>query len=132
MPDSIFSKIIRGEIPSYKVYEDEHVYAFLDIEPINPGHTLVVPKTEVDHLWDLEEPAYANLLTVSKKLALHIRKTLNAPRVAMVVDGWAIPHAHIHLVPVYEGLEATQLKPKTDQNTPEDLEAMAQKLRFID
>ena len=130
MADSLFSKIIRGDIPSYRVYEDDQVLAFLDINPINPGHTLVVPKIEVDHLWDLEEATYANLLATAKKLALHIRKTLNAPRVGLVVEGFAIPHAHLHLIPVYEGFEATLRKPKTDQNSPEDLAAMAEKLRL--
>ena len=128
MNNSVFSKIIRGEIPSYKVYEDEHVFAFLDINPINPGHTLVVPKVEIDHLWDLDDATYNNLLTVAKKLARHIKKTLNAPRVGMVVEGFAIPHAHIHLLPVYEGFEATMRKPKTDQNSPDDLTSMAKKL----
>lgn len=128
MSDSLFAKIIRGDIPSYKVYEDDQVLAFLDINPINPGHTLVVPKVEVDHLWDIDGEAYTNLLATAKKLALHIRKTLGAPRVGMVVEGFAIPHAHIHLLPVYEGLETTMRKPKTDQNSPEDLTAMAKKL----
>lgn len=132
MADSIFSKIIRGEIPSYKVYENEHVYAFLEIEPINPGHTLVVPKKQVDHLWDLDEDSYKELLSSVKKIASHIRRVLKPPRVGMIVQGFHVPHAHIHLVPVDEGFETTLLKPKTDQNSPEDLTAMAQKLLFSD
>lgn len=130
MSDSLFSKIIRGEIPSHKVYEDDRVLAFLDINPVNPGHTLVVPKVEVDHLWDLSDDDYLNLLAQSKKIALHIRDVLKVPRVGMVVEGFAVPHAHVHLIPVYEGFVATLTKPKTNENSAEDLAAMADQLRM--
>lgn len=132
MADSIFSKIIRGEIPSYKVYENEYVYAFLDINPIKPGHTLVVPKTEVDHLWDLEAEHYRELMLAAKKIAHHMRGLLPQPRIGLVVEGFAVPHAHLHLIPVDEGFETTLSKPKTDENSEEDLKKMAEKLYFED
>lgn len=131
MAQSIFTKIINGEIPSYKIYEDEQVFAFLDINPINPGHTLLVPKTEVDHLWDLDDDTYDALMAAAKKLAKHMRAKLDAPRIGLVVEGFAVAHAHLHLIPVYDGFETTMTKPKTDQNTPEDLTAMAKKLKLL-
>jgi histidine triad (HIT) family protein len=130
MAGSIFSQIISGELPSHKIYEDERTFAFLDINPINPGHTLLVPKAEVDHLWDLQTADYDALMRTAKKLALHIRKILGAPRVGLVVEGFAVAHAHLHLIPVYEGFETTLRKPKTDQNRPDDLAAMAERLKL--
>lgn len=81
MQDSIFTKIINGEIPSHKVYEDEHSYAFLDIHPVTPGHTLVVPKQQVEFLWDMEDADYQTLQASAKKIARHLRETLNVPYV---------------------------------------------------
>lgn len=99
MQDSIFTKIINGEIPGHKVYEDEHTYAFLDIHPITRGHTLVVPKKQVEFLWDLEDNDYHNLQSSAKKIALHLRTALNVPYVGVQVVGVDVPHAHIHLIP---------------------------------
>ncbi len=89
MEDSLFTKIIKGEIPCHKVYEDDRVIAFLDIHPINPGHTLVVPKKQVDHLWDLDDDEYHYLWSVAKHIATHIQRTLSPPRVGVVVEGSA-------------------------------------------
>lgn len=99
MQDSVFTKIINGEIPSYKIYEDEKTYAFLDINPIQPGHTLVVPKAQVDHLEDLEDDDYRALMTTVKKLMLHIRDELQVERVCVIVEGFEVPHAHVKLIP---------------------------------
>ncbi|MFA5131794.1 MAG: HIT family protein [Candidatus Paceibacterota bacterium] len=96
---TIFSKIIAGEIPSYKIYEDEHVFAFLDINPMQKGHTLVVPKVEVDNLFDLDEEMYSSLMLRSKDIAKRMKDTLGCARVCVVVEGYAIPHAHVHLIP---------------------------------
>jgi histidine triad (HIT) family protein len=96
---SIFSKIIAGDIPSYKVYEDEHVFAFLDINPMQKGHTLVVPKKEVDYLFDLDATAYTLLLDRSKYVANILKTKLGCKRIAVIVEGYAIAHAHIHLIP---------------------------------
>lgn len=99
MNPSIFTQIIDGDIPCYKIYEDEKTIAFLDINPIQPGHTLVVPKAQVDHLEDLGEEDYAALMKTMKLLMLHIRDELQVERVCVKVFGFDVPHAHIHLVP---------------------------------
>lgn len=96
---SIFTKIIKGEIPSYKVYEDDHVFAFLDINPSRVGHTLVVPKKEVDQLFDLDDESYANLMQGTKNVAALLKEKLGCARVCVVVEGYEVPHAHIHLLP---------------------------------
>lgn len=105
MQESIFTKIINGEIPSHKVYEDDHTYAFLDINPITEGHTLVVPKKQVEFLWDLEENDYLILQSSAKKIALHLRNVLNVPYVGVQVVGVDVPHAHIHLIPFTNAAE---------------------------
>lgn len=96
---TIFSKIINGEISSYKVYEDDSVYAFLDINPMQEGHTLVVPKKEVDYIFDLESEDYLNLMDKSKYIANLLKEKLKCERVCVVVEGYLVPHAHIHLIP---------------------------------
>jgi histidine triad (HIT) family protein len=96
---SIFSKIIAGDIPSYKVYEDEHVFAFLDINPMQKGHTLVVPKKEVDYLFDLDEDTYNTLFERSKYIANLLKEKLGCNRVMLLVVGYEVAHAHIHLIP---------------------------------
>ena len=105
MSESIFTKIIKGEIPAHKIYEDENFIAFLDIKPINPGHTLIVPKEPIDYLFDLPHNLYAEIFEICRKLEPGIRKSTNAVRVGMVVYGFDVPHAHIHLVPLYAGGE---------------------------
>lgn len=127
---SIFSKIIDGEIPAHKIYEDDKNLAFLDVAPVNPGHALVVPKVQVDNLWNLSEADYMSLMLAAKKVARHMQQTLNTKRVGMAVEGFKVPHAHIHLIPINQGFEVELAKPKTDKNTPEDLEEMARLLRF--
>lgn len=130
MEDSIFTKIIRGDIPSYKIYEDDYSYAFLDINPVNPGHTLVISKTQVDHLWDLSDKDYQFLMDSVKKVAKRLSEVLKPARVGVAVEGFDVAHAHIHLIPIEAGLEKELNKPKTDKNTPEDLSAMANRLFF--
>ncbi len=97
---SIFSKIIRGEIPSYKVAEDDQFIAFLDIRPLAKGHTLVVPKQEVDYIFDLKDELLADMMIFSKKVGLAIEKVIPCKRMGMTVLGLEVPHAHIHLVPI--------------------------------
>lgn len=96
---SIFTKIIHGEIPCYKIYEDDKTFAFLDIAPEAPGHTLVVPKNEVDKLYDLPEEDYDAVMHIVKKLAKHYEDTLGQ-RIMIKVVGIDIPHAHVHLLPI--------------------------------
>ena len=97
---SIFTKIIAGDIPSYKIIEDENYYAFLDIKPLKRGHTLVIPKKEVDNIFDLEPKELAGLHTFSQKVAKAIEKVIKCKKIAVVVLGLEVAHAHIHLIPI--------------------------------
>lgn len=115
---SIFSKIIAGEIPSYKVYEDDDHFAFLDINPVQRGHTLVVPKIEVDILFDLKDDDYNKLMMCAKKVSKAIEKSFECNRVGMTVIGLEVPHAHIHLMPInsLHDMDFTRPKIKLDQS----------------
>lgn len=97
---SIFTKIVNGEIPAYKVAEDENFLAFLDIFPVAKGHTLVIPKKEVDYLFDLDDELYTGLQLFAKKVATGLKKTIPCEKVGVLVLGLEVPHAHIHLVPM--------------------------------
>lgn len=97
---SIFSKIVSGDIPSYKVAENDHFLAFLDIFPLKKGHTLVIPKKEVDYLFDLDEKTYQDLWTFARKVAAGVEAAIPCKRMGVCVLGMEVPHAHIHLVPL--------------------------------
>ena len=97
---SIFTKIINGEIPSYKIAENEDFYVFLDINPNTKGHTLVVPKKEVNRLFDLDEELYNKLMSYSRKIAMAIEKAVPCERIGMAVIGLEVPHVHVHLIPL--------------------------------
>ena len=112
---TIFSKIVAGEIPSYKVAEDENYYAFLDINPLAKGHTLVIPKKEVDYLFDLDDDTLAGLTIFAKKIAHKIKEQTGCVKVAMVVLGLEVPHTHIHLIPM---------------NSEKDVDFSAEKLKL--
>ena len=99
MEPSIFTKIINGDVPSYKIYEDERTFAFLNINPVQYGHTLVVPRVQVDHFEDLEPEDYQALMATVKKLSLHIRDELQTERICVKIEGFEVPHAHVHLIP---------------------------------
>lgn len=99
---SIFTKIINGDIPSYRIAEDEDHYAFLDISPLAPGHTLVIPKVEVDYIYDLDDTQLANLHLFAKKVAKALDASMDCKRVGVLVIGTEVPHAHIHLIPFQE------------------------------
>lgn len=96
---SIFTKIINREIPCHRVYEDDRVIAFLTISPFAEGHTLVVPKKQIDQLWDLDGDEYVYLWKTVQKIALHLRSVMHVDRVGVVVKGFEVPHTHIHLIP---------------------------------
>jgi histidine triad (HIT) family protein len=104
---SIFTKIINGEIPCYKVAEDDHFFAFLDVNPNAKGHTLCVPKKEVNKIFDLDETHYQGLMTFSRKVAIALEKSVACKRVGMSVIGLEVPHVHVHLVPLNEMTEMT-------------------------
>ena len=102
---SIFTKIINGEIPSYKVAENDKFHAFLDINPLSKGHSLVIPKKEVDYVYDMDDDLLGELHIFAKKVALAIEKVIECKRVGVVVYGLDVPHAHVHLIPLVEGGE---------------------------
>lgn len=97
---SIFTKIVKGEIPSYKIAENEDFYAFLDINPIQKGHTLIIPKQEVDYIFDLSDKTLGDMMIFAKKVAANIKEKITCKKVAIVVLGLEVPHAHIHLIPI--------------------------------
>lgn len=116
---SIFSRIVAGEIPCYKVAEDENYFAFLDISPVAKGHTLVIPKHEVDYIFDLDDEEYAGLTAFAKKVAAALRKTIDCKRVGVAVMGLEVPHAHIHLVPITKESDMNFFKEKLSLSADE-------------
>ena len=122
---SIFTKIIRGEIPCYKVAEDEQFFAFLDIRPLAKGHTLVIPKAEVDYIFELEDDLLGDMIKFSKKLGLAIEKVVPCKRMGMTVLGLEVPHAHIHLVPINSVYDIDFKKPPVDMDKDEFIELAA-------
>ena len=124
---SIFSKIVRGEIPSYKICEDENYYAFLDINPLKEGHTLVIPKEETDYIFDLNDDLLGGMMVFAKKVALAIDQTIDCKRVGVAVLGLEVPHAHIHLVPLNDLHDIEFSKPKM-KFSDEQLRATAAKI----
>ncbi|MCM1093882.1 MAG: HIT family protein [Lachnospiraceae bacterium] len=109
---TIFSKIAAGEIPSYKVAEDDKHYAFLDINPVAPGHTLVIPKKEVDYIFDLSNEEYCDLQLFAKRVAAAMKLSLPCERIGVAVIGLEVPHAHIHLVPINKESDMNFFKDK--------------------
>ncbi len=123
---SILKKIISGEIPSYKIAENDDFFVFLDINPNAKGHTLVVPKKEVNKLFDLEEDLYSNLMRYSRKIAVALEKAVPCKRIGMAVIGLEVPHVHVHLIPL-QAMEDIQFNKKVKLQ-PEEFEAIAKKI----
>jgi len=124
---TIFSKIVQGEIPSYKIAEDDRYYAFLDINPLAKGHTLVIPKEETDYLFDLEDDLLAGMMVFSKKVALAIEKVVACKRIGVAVLGLEVPHAHIHLIPINSEADISFSRPKL-KLTDEEFRELAGKI----
>jgi len=124
---TIFTKIIRGEIPSHRVYEDDRTFAFLDINPRSPGHTLVVPRIEVDELFDLPAEDFEALWESVRVIGEGIKETLGCARVFVLVIGIDVPHAHVHLIPSGMSLGDLPMPPIVEQ-TPDELAAMASRI----
>ena len=116
---SIFPKIVRGDIPSHKVAENEEFLAFLDVFPLKRGHTLVVPKKEVDYIFDLDEATLQNMMSFSKRVAGAIRQSIDCNRISVHVIGLEVPHAHIHLIPINTMSDCDFSKPKLKLETEE-------------
>ncbi|MFD1017258.1 HIT family protein [Winogradskyella rapida] len=123
---TIFTKIISGEIPSYKVAETEDFYAFLDINPNSKGHTLCIPKKEVDQLLDLDEATYNGLMQFSRRVGLALEKAVPCKRIGMTVIGLEVPHVHVHLIPLHS-MEDARFSTK-QKLEPEEFEAIAKKI----
>ncbi len=132
MEDSIFTKIIRGEIPCHKIYEDATTFAFLDIHPKQPGHVLVIPKKQIAYIWDLPKQEYDSLMTTVQKVGQHIRTVLQPSYVGMMVEGVAVPHVHVYVFPFSTGAEYYAVPDMTAEPDHEVLAVMADKLRMED
>jgi histidine triad (HIT) family protein len=126
---TIFSRIIAGEIPCYKVAEDDRFFAFLDINPMTKGHTLVVPKQETDYLFDLDDAMLADMMVFAKKVAASLQKHMDCVRVGVAVIGLEVPHAHIHLIPIKSESDMNFRNPKL-KLSPEEMQEIAQTVRF--
>ncbi|UTW65009.1 HIT family protein [bacterium SCSIO 12643] len=125
---SIFTKIINGEIPSYRIAEDEKFYAFLDISPLVKGHTLVVPKLEEDYIFDLDDDILRDMMIFCKKVSEAIKTAYPCDRVGVSVIGLEVPHAHVHLIPINEMNDMNFAQPKL-KLSPEEFEEIAERIR---
>jgi len=123
---SIFSRIINGEFPSYKIAEDANFYAMLDINPNAKGHTLCIPKKEVDKIMDLDEATYMGLMAFSRKVAIALEKIVSCDRIGMSVVGLEVPHVHVHLIPLNEMKDATFTSKV--KMSPEEMKDLAEKV----
>jgi len=123
---SLFTKVIRGEIPSFKIYENEHVYAFLDINPVNSAHTLIVPKLEVDHYLDCPEPYYSAVFAAAQVVGKAIKQVTGCPRVGTAIVGFEVPHFHYHVVPLWSLRDLDFSRGK--KASKEELEAMRDRI----
>lgn len=130
MEDSIFTKIVKGEIPCHKVYEDEHTLAFLDIYPLTTGHTLVIPKKQVEFVWDLDDETYQAVMATAKKVAVQLREVIGTKYISERIVGVDVPHAHVQLIPFDD---VSELKGEQDMSREPDhasLSELAHKLSF--
>ena len=125
---TIFSKIVTGEIPCYKIAEDERYFAFLDINPMTKGHTLVIPKVEEDYIFNLDDATFNGLTLFAKKVAAAIEKAMPCKRIGVAVIGLEIPHAHIHLIPINQESDMNFKNPKL-QLSPEEMTAITAKIQ---
>ncbi len=125
---TIFTRIIRGEIPSYKIAEDNRYYAFLDINPLKAGHTLVVPKEETDYIFDLDDEQLKGLIVFSKKIAAAIKAAFPCNRIGIAILGLEVPHAHVHLVPM-DSMEDVNFRNPKLKFSPEEFREIAEKIR---
>ena len=125
---SIFSKIVAGEIPCYKIAEDDEFFAFLDIFPLMKGHTLIIPKEEIDYLFDIDDEALGRMMIFAKKVAQSIKKAIPCKRIGVAVVGLEVPHAHIHLIPIEKESDMLLSKPKLKFST-EEFETIAEEIR---
>jgi histidine triad (HIT) family protein len=124
---SIFTKIIKGEIPCYKVAENENFFAFLDINPLTKGHTLVIPKKEVDYIFDLDKGTYTGLMDFSREVAIALKKVIPCNRISVQVIGLEVPHVHVHLIPIKSMSDCNFANPKLKLSR-EEFEEISKKI----
>lgn len=124
---TLFTKIIEGEIPAHKILEDDKYLAFLDLKPVNPGHTLVIPKREIDYIFDIEDELLGGMMVFAKKVAKAVRKAFPCKKVGLMVAGIEVPHAHVHLIPINSVGDLSFSRAKAA--TQDELAAAAQKIR---
>jgi histidine triad (HIT) family protein len=124
---TIFTKIVNGEIPCYKIAEDDNFLAFLDVNPNAKGHTLCIPKQEINKVFDMEDESYLGLMAFAKKIAIALEKTVDCKRVGMAVVGLEVPHAHVHLIPLNE-MDEMRFQNKVTL-TPEEFISLANKIK---
>jgi histidine triad (HIT) family protein len=129
---SVFTRIINGEIPSHKIYEDDRAIAILTNHPLVEGHTLVIPKIQVDQIWDLSDDDYDYLWKVSRKVATHLREAQKARRIGVIIKGFEVPHVHIHLIPIPDNGQRVDFDPEPSPPITDDesLALVAKRLRF--
>ncbi len=128
MQDSVFTKIVKGDIPCHKLYEDDKTLAFLDIHPVQSGHTLVIPKRQIEFVWDLPDEDYRAVMEASKKVAQRLRHVIQAPYVHARIVGIDVPHAHVHLIPFSESSQLRHEPDMTAEPNHASLAALAKKL----
>jgi histidine triad (HIT) family protein len=130
---SIFTRIINGEIPCYKVAEDDRFIAFLDVRPLKPGHTLVVPKKEIDYIFDLDEETLAGMIVFARRVALAMKEVIDCRRIGVAVLGLEVPHAHIHLIPLTRETDLLFTNPRisvTDEENKRLAKAISDHVRL--
>ena len=129
MEPSIFTKIVKGEIPAYKIAEDDRFLAFLDVFPTTKGHTLVIPKQQIDYLFDLDDELYLGLMAFAKKVAAAVEKAVPCKRIGVAVVGLEVPHAHVHLIPINKMADMNFANKQ--QFSKEEFEAVAENIRKV-
>jgi histidine triad (HIT) family protein len=127
---SIFTRIVQGEIPCYKIAEDDHFLAFLDVNPLVPGHTLVIPKKEQDYIFDIDDESFLDFQLFAKKVAVHLKKKIDCKRIGVAVIGLEVPHAHIHLIPLNQMDDMNFNRKKLSLST-EELVKLAEELKMF-
>jgi len=128
MENCIFCKIVKGELPCYKIWENEKFLAFLDINPVSLGHTILVPKKHIDYIFDLKEPLYSEIFKIAKKLSKAIQQAVGSKKIGLAIEGIFIHHAHIHLIPVNKGNDLNPTKAK--KGDPRELLKIAESIRY--
>ena len=128
--DSVFSKIVRGEVPCHKIYEDELTMAFLDIHPVQPGHTLIIPKQQFEFVWDMDEVTYQAVMATTRLVAQRLKQVMNTPFIGEEVVGVDVPHAHIHLIPFSAVFDFRRIPDMSTEPDHEALSKLAAKIAF--